>query len=132
MLIHQDANAADRYLQKLSEIYRYILRNKSNELIPLAEELDFLNKYIELLTIRFEESLKFSIDVKNAGFQKLIPPAVLQLLVENVVKHNYLLEKNPSKFSFLQTKPTFKFIIKKTAQRGSRILIWHRSSKHIR
>lgn len=95
VLIHQDANAADRYLQKLSEIYRYILKNKGNELIPLENELDFLKKYLELLTIRFEESLKFSLEFKNTNFQKLIPPAVLQLLVENVVKHNYFTRKEP-------------------------------------
>ncbi len=95
VLIHQDANAADRYLQKLSEIYRYILKNKGNELIPLEDELDFLKKYLDLLTIRFDESLKFSLEFKNTNFQKLIPPAVLQLLVENVVKHNYFTRKEP-------------------------------------
>lgn len=95
VLIHQDPHAADRYLQKLSEIYRYILKNKNNELIPLAEELDFLKKYLELLTIRFEDSLQFSLDFKKSSYQKLIPPAVLQLLVENVVKHNYFTRKEP-------------------------------------
>lgn len=95
VLIHQDADAADQYLQKLSEIYRYILKNKGNELIPLADELDFLKKYLELLTIRFEESLKFSLDIKTPCLHKFIPPAVLQLLVENVVKHNYFTKKEP-------------------------------------
>lgn len=95
VLIHQDPHTADRYLQKLSEIYRYILKNKSNELIPLSEELEFLKKYLELLTIRFEDSLQFSLDFKKSSYQKLIPPAVLQLLVENVVKHNYFTRKEP-------------------------------------
>lgn len=95
VLIHQDPHAADRYLLKLSEIYRYILKNKSNELIPLAEELDFLKKYLELLTIRFEDSLQFSLDFEKSSYRKLIPPAVLQLLVENVVKHNYFTRKEP-------------------------------------
>jgi len=94
-LIHQDAYAADQYLQNLSEIYRYILKNKNNELIPLSEEIDFLNKYLDLLTIRFKESLKFSLDLEKSSFHKLIPPAVLQLLVENVVKHNYFTRKEP-------------------------------------
>jgi sensor histidine kinase YesM len=94
-LIYQDAHAADQYLQKLSEIYRYILKNKTNELIPLSEEVDFLKKYLELLTIRFEKSLDFSLEISPDSLQKLIPPAVLQLLVENVVKHNYFTRKNP-------------------------------------
>nr|MCU0401466.1 histidine kinase [Algoriphagus sp.] len=95
VLIHQNIQLADKYLQKLSEIYRHILRNKDNELIPLSEELDFLKNYLELLSIRFEDSLSFSLDVEKSAFQKLIPPAVLQLLVENVVKHNYFTRKEP-------------------------------------
>ncbi len=94
-LIYQDAQAADQYLQKLSEIYRYILKNKNNELIPLAEEVDFLKKYLDLLTIRFQESLNFSLSIAPISLSKLIPPAVLQLLVENVVKHNYFTRKKP-------------------------------------
>lgn len=99
MLIHQDIHLADQYLQKLSEIYRYILKNKGNELISLAEEIDFLKKYLELLTIRFEDSLRFSLELKNSSFEKLIPPAVLQLLVENVVKHNFFTKKQPLEVS---------------------------------
>ncbi|MDO8966314.1 sensor histidine kinase [Algoriphagus sp.] len=99
VLIHQDIHLADQYLQKLSEIYRYILKNKGNELISLAEEIDFLKKYLELLTIRFEDSLRFSLDLKNPSFEKLIPPAVLQLLVENVVKHNFFTKKKPLEVS---------------------------------
>ena len=95
VLIHQDPNAADRYLQKLSEIYRYILKNKNNELIPLAEEIEFLKKYLELLSIRFEDSLRFTLDFSQSSLEKHIPPAVLQLLVENVVKHNYFTKKEP-------------------------------------
>lgn len=95
VLIHQDPHAADLYLQKLSEIYRYILKNKRNELISLSEELDFLKKYLELLTIRFEDSLQFSLDFEISSYRKLLPPAVLQLLVENVVKHNYFTRKEP-------------------------------------
>lgn len=95
VLIHQDPDAADRYLQKLSEIYRYILKNKNNELILLAEEIQFLKKYLELLSIRFEDSLCFKLDFSSSSLQKLIPPAVLQLLVENVVKHNYFTKKEP-------------------------------------
>jgi sensor histidine kinase YesM len=112
VLIHQDAKAADQYLQKLSEIYRYILKNKGNELIPLADELYFLKKYMELMTIRFQESLKFSLDFNPISFQKLIPPAVLQLLVENVVKHNYFTRKEPLEVS-LSSDGTFLKIFNK-------------------
>jgi two-component system, LytTR family, sensor kinase len=95
VLIHKDVQLADRYLLKLSEVYRYILKNRGNELVSLQEEMDFLSHYLELLSIRFEDSLKFSVDIKSACYSKLLPPAVLQLLVENVVKHNYFTRKKP-------------------------------------
>lgn len=95
VLIHQDVKSADAYLQKLSNIYRYILSNKDQELVTLAEEMSFLNNYIDLLSIRFQSSLTFKVEVDKQCAQFLIPPAVLQLLVENVVKHNYFTKSEP-------------------------------------
>ncbi|NVK51092.1 MAG: histidine kinase [Cyclobacteriaceae bacterium] len=95
VLIHENIQLADRYLQKLSSIYRYLLGNKVNELVSLEEELQFLDDYLELLAIRFQKSLSFSIDIQSNAKTKMVPPAVLQLLVENAVKHNYFTEKEP-------------------------------------
>jgi two-component system, LytTR family, sensor kinase len=113
VLIHQDVQLADRYLQKLSEIYRHILRNKNNELIPLSEELDFLKNYLELLSIRFEDSLSFYLQIEDSVMDKLIPPAVLQLLVENVVKHNYFTRKEPLEIRITCTKDSIRIFNKK-------------------
>lgn len=95
VLIHQDVGKADQYLQKLSATYRYILQNKVSELVNLKDELVFLEDYIELLQIRFQDSLSFNFSISEKAKNKLIPPAVLQLLVENVVKHNYFTKKEP-------------------------------------
>lgn len=94
-LIHDDPKLADEYLQKLSTIYRHILSTRDKELIPLKEELAFLDNYISLLSIRFQKSLKFSKNISSDCEDLLLPPSVLQLLVENVVKHNYFTEKEP-------------------------------------
>jgi sensor histidine kinase YesM len=95
VLIHQDVKLADRYLQKLSEIYRYILNNRTNELVKLEQELLFLENYLELLSIRFDQSIRFQVNIEPDFKALLVPPAVLQLLVENVVKHNYFTQKEP-------------------------------------
>ncbi len=95
VLIHQDVKLADRYLQKLSEIYRYILNNRSNELVRLEQELLFLENYLELLSIRFDQSIRFQLAIGSEFKELMVPPAVLQLLVENVVKHNYFTQKEP-------------------------------------
>ncbi|MDE0558865.1 histidine kinase [Algoriphagus sp. NF] len=95
VLIHENIQVADSYLQKLSSIYRYMLNNKVNELITLKEELKFLYDYMDLLSIRFDQSLSFKVEIEEESKSKLIPPAVLQLLVENAVKHNYFTETEP-------------------------------------
>ncbi len=95
VLIYEDVTKADAYLQRLSTIYRYILNNKNQELVTVVMEFDFLKSYLELLEIRFKDSLSFDLKVASDCPEKLIPPAVLQLLVENAVKHNYFTLKEP-------------------------------------
>lgn len=95
VLIHEDVNQADAYLQRLSIIYRYILNNRNQELVTVTEEIDFLKSYLELLEIRFKNSLSFDLQLAKDCPEKMIPPAVLQLLVENAVKHNYFTLKEP-------------------------------------
>ncbi|UJP64603.1 sensor histidine kinase [Mongoliitalea daihaiensis] len=98
-LIYENPKLADQYLHKLSDIYRYILNKRNVELVSLEEELTFLKKYIELLEIRFQGSLSFQQDIHQECLPKLLPPAVLQLLVENVVKHNYFTDVKPLEVS---------------------------------
>ncbi len=94
-LIHIDVKKADTFLQKLSEIYRYMLRTRSEELVVLDEELKFLKDYIELLSIRFGDTLKVELAITEDQKEHLLPPTVLQLLLENVVKHNYFTTTSP-------------------------------------
>ncbi|WP_436516927.1 sensor histidine kinase [Ekhidna sp. To15] len=98
-LIHSDVEKADHFLQKLSEIYRYMLRTRSEELVLLKDELAFLLDYIELLEIRFGKSLRVNLEVAEFHKEQLVPPTVLQLLLENVVKHNYFTTKSPVQVS---------------------------------
>ncbi|TFV97370.1 signal transduction histidine kinase [Algoriphagus kandeliae] len=95
VLIHENVQLADTYLHKLSGIYRYLLNNNVHELVTLEDELEFLNDYLDLLAIRFEKSLSFDINIQVDVKKKMVPPAVLQLLVENAVKHNYFTEEEP-------------------------------------
>jgi two-component system, LytTR family, sensor kinase len=93
-LIDEDPKLAQRYLDALSDIYRYVLNQKNEELVYLRDEIEFIEKYLFLLRIRFNEKLSCTIDVNNHG-EHLIPPATLQILVENAVKHNEISTRKP-------------------------------------
>lgn len=93
-LVHEDQDLAVKYIHKFSDMYRYVLESKDQDLRSLSEEIDFLEKYIFLLKIRFEDKLIVEMDVKVEDGE-LIVPVALQLLVENAVKHNEVSRNKP-------------------------------------
>ena len=88
-LIDRDPSKAKTYLSKLSKIYRYTLTSMDQDIVPLSEELDFISDYIFLLEERFGGMYIFEKKVSEKSQDCFIPPASLQLLLENAVKHNY-------------------------------------------
>ena len=92
------------FVEKLSQVYRYILDSGNNNLVSIKEEIDFLNDYCWLLHKRFGNN--FSIDnmIHSNVLDYRIPPLALQVLLENVTKHNKLLSSNPVKISIENTK----------------------------
>lgn len=93
-LVYSDQAAAVKFISQLSGLFRYVLDSRDKELVPLSEELSFMDSYLYLLKTRFGEKLKMEIDIE-AGTNELIVPMTLQLLVENAVKHNEVSEVNP-------------------------------------
>lgn len=85
-LIRQDAGAAREFCDTLAEIYRYVLDSRARDLVPLAEELDFVRRYHRLLALRFGPAIE--LDLRDGPAGALVPPLALQTLVENAVKHN--------------------------------------------
>lgn len=87
-LIEENPEAATRFTTSLSKVYRYVLEQKSKELVSLEEELEFAKLYMSLLEVRFEDSLVFSVPQQLRNPQARVVPLSLQLLLENAVKHN--------------------------------------------
>lgn len=81
-------NEKTRHLiAELSDLFRYQLKASQTELVPLKEELNFVKKYLDLEKERFQERLEIEIDVDDSVLDEMIPPMLLQPLVENSVKH---------------------------------------------
>lgn len=86
-LILEDATRARDMITRLSEMLRYSLTKNGINTIPLKEEIQTVENYIEISRIQFEERLNFSMDVDADAMHIGIPPMVVQMLVENAVKH---------------------------------------------
>ena len=95
-LVYDDAERADKYIQKLSAIYRYVLENEETDLIPLKLELEFVKQYFDLQKERDNGKILLEVKLDHVENYKIIPVS-LQLLVENVLKHNTISQENPLK-----------------------------------
>lgn len=94
-LIEEDPVQAQRFTTSLSKVYRYVLEQKNKELITVAEELAFARIYVDLLCMRFEDSIEFHVPEEIKNPEGLLVPLSLQLLLENAVKHNTATPENP-------------------------------------
>ncbi len=92
-LVYEDQDKAANFIKQLSEVYRYVLDTRDREVVPLEEEVKFLNSYIYLQQIRFGD--KLSIELSLNGLNTMVAPLALQMLIENAVKHNEVSEENP-------------------------------------
>jgi two-component system, LytTR family, sensor kinase len=80
-------NAAVEMIAGLGDLLRRVLEGSNRQLVPLAEELSFLERYIEILSMRFGDRLKVIVDVPLELFGALVPGLILQPLVENAIQH---------------------------------------------
>ena len=87
-LIEVDPKQASDYLMNLSKVYRYTLSHLDHEKVTLQEELAFLDRYLALLKQRFGEGIQVRIADEVGRCEGSLPPAALQILIENAIKHN--------------------------------------------
>jgi sensor histidine kinase YesM len=86
-LVERDPRGVRRMIARLSELLRYSLEESNEQEIPLRQELAFLDRYLEIMRIRFQGTLEVTVDVDPEVQDALVPNLVLQPLVENAVKH---------------------------------------------
>jgi sensor histidine kinase YesM len=94
-LIPEDSEKAVRFVQQLSKVYRYVLESRDDKLIPISQELQFLDAYIFLQKERFGEKLQVSMQGLEDNHSYAIVPLTLQMLFENAIKHNIISTESP-------------------------------------
>ncbi|MBC5993642.1 sensor histidine kinase [Pontibacter cellulosilyticus] len=94
-LIQESPKLAGEYLLQLSDIYRYILQHREQEVVPLNEEVELAKSYLFLLQNRYGNALcvDWNLNADNSSFY--LPPLTLQMLLENAIKHNSIEEEEP-------------------------------------
>ena len=86
-LIDQDVRAAQRMLSRLSDFLRMTLASTAHKEVPLREELELLDRYVDVERVRFGDRLRITYDVTADAREALVPNLLLQPLVENAIRH---------------------------------------------
>jgi signal transduction histidine kinase len=86
-LIHADSERAEATVERLAEMFRYVLNGSERGLVPLEEELAFLDGYLEIERVRFGNRLRVTREIAPEVLGLLVPSLVLQPLVENTLRH---------------------------------------------
>ncbi|MEO9484800.1 MAG: histidine kinase [Ekhidna sp.] len=92
-LVYDNQEKAVEFIRKLSQVYRYVLDSKDDEVVSFEREMGFVENFIFLQKIRFGENLKVEISEHKPSL--FVPPLAIQMLVENAIKHNVVSEKDP-------------------------------------
>jgi LytS/YehU family sensor histidine kinase len=95
LVCDEKTEQASTYIHKLAGVYRYMIKSEEEQLVPLEDELQFVAKYVDLMTVRFPDGLKVELNIPNELMSRFILPCSLQLLIENATKHNVISASNP-------------------------------------
>lgn len=95
-IIYTDVDLASDFILRLSRILRYVIEKNEFLLVPLNDEIIFIENYLFLIQTRFEKGIIFENKIDKAiTNSSYLPPASIQLLIENAIKHNKFTKDNP-------------------------------------
>jgi two-component system LytT family sensor kinase len=86
-LVHSDPEAADKMIARLGDFLRLTLDTAAAQEVPLRQEIEFLNCYLEIERIRFRDRLTTRLDVDPQALECRVPNLILQPIVENAIRH---------------------------------------------
>ena len=95
IICEEKSEQASLYTHKLASIYRYMIKSEEEDLVSLRDEMVFVQLYIDLLKVRFQEGFDVVIDIKEENMARFVPPCSIQLLIENATKHNAVSAEKP-------------------------------------
>jgi two-component system LytT family sensor kinase len=94
-LINENQEKAEIFLDEMSKVYRYLLRNSDDQLVTLETELQFIASYSYLLKVRYGDGINIIVEIDRQNRQQLLPPLTLQVLVEHAYNANMISKDHP-------------------------------------
>lgn len=110
VLIEESPAQARLFNQHMAAVCRYLLVQQKRDLVPLADELEFFEAYVALTRLRFIEGLQIKLEGFGDVSGRYIPPASLQLLLENAIKHNAFNAQEPLKIDIGLARDHINFV----------------------
>jgi len=100
-LVYENQELAVKFIRQMSDLYRYVLSVKTEDLVSVKREIEFIDSYAFLLKTRFENRIQIDVNVAAADDEYLVPMS-MQLLLENAVKHNEATSASPLRITVKQ------------------------------
>ena len=94
-LILEDENKAEKFLDEMTKVHRYLLRSDDELLVSLDMEIKFAESYLYLARERFGDAIQYFITINPISLQKQLPPLSMQVILENIIYTNALNKNNP-------------------------------------
>jgi len=94
-LISEDTDKAEKFLDEMSKVYRYLLRNSDDELVSLETEISFINSYYHLLKVRYGQAIELKTNISREALHYSIPPLTLQVMFESAFTQNRMNRDEP-------------------------------------
>lgn len=94
-LIGEDGEDAEKFLDEMTKVYRYLLKAENEHLVPLGEEMKFIQSYLFLNQTRFGSALQINLEIDEEDKEKKLPLLSLQVILENIIYRNAFSKTNP-------------------------------------
>ncbi|MFC5408407.1 sensor histidine kinase [Larkinella bovis] len=94
-LISEDRQQANKFLEELSSVYRYLLQSNERKLVTLQTEIEFIRSFFYLLKARYGRAIELHSQIDACLQDCYLPPFSLQILIENAIRHNVILADRP-------------------------------------
>jgi LytS/YehU family sensor histidine kinase len=103
-LISENKVQAEKFLDELSKVYRYLLRNNEDGMSTVESEMKFIQNYFQLMNTRHGDGIRLNMQIDKKYYPYIIPSLSVQLLVENAIKHNVISRQNPLSIEIFTTE----------------------------